>query len=454
MSVNVKVAPGDLPEFWNESVVFFANILSLFYGNTTETAVLKQEVGALETYGSRLLPLINIMFRGRDNLLILESPPDQDLIAYFKSDLKLSLPTFKIVKQDIYESFEGQSEALPSKAQFLIDELVEHPARLIDGYVVDASLLRIGSLTGKKILGTPTGSRNGNDKLVLHEFLQITGLKIYDSFFVQGCNGIADALKALKSKGYVYAVIKAPIGASGVGMCKVSVDEVAIQSVIPEYLLYEGQLLIQGWLDETVKGVTNIGSPSVQLFVDNECVTLYDLTDQILSAESIHEGNVAPPAFLMGESACRDEIFKQARVAGAWLHDQGYRGTGSIDFQVIRRDDGLEVRICEINARVTGATYPAILARTFNGRGAWLMRNIRFDPRHDTSNLLQTIDAAGLLYRPGMEQGILPFNFNPNPQGRSVKGQFLFLAPTVEQTLSLLKKMQELDSIEGVYDRD
>lgn len=454
MSVHVKVAPGELPQFWNASVVFFANILSLFYGNTTETAVLKQEVGALETYGSRLLPLINIMFRGSDNLLVLESPPDPGLISYFQSDLNLSLPEFMILKQDIYESFYQKESELSPVALSLLERLKNHSAKLIDGYVVDASLLNIGELAGKKILGTPLGSRNGNDKLVLHQYLQSTNLKIYDSHFVEGCDGIAGALEALKAKGYSYAVVKAPIGASGVGMCKISVDEVSVESVIPEYLLYEGQLLIQGWLDETVEGVENIGSPSVQLFVDDEQVTLYDLTDQILSTDSIHEGNVAPPAFLQDEPECRQEIFDQAKVAGAWLFEQGYRGTGSIDFQVIRRHGQPEVRICEINARVTGATYPAILARTFNGRGAWLMRNIRFDPKHDTSNLLQTIDEAGLLFRPGQDQGILPFNFNPNSQGHIVKGQFLFLAPSVDQTLSLLKKMQELDSIEGVYDRD
>jgi hypothetical protein len=32
--------PERLPAFWDQSVVFFANLLALFYGNEEETAVL------------------------------------------------------------------------------------------------------------------------------------------------------------------------------------------------------------------------------------------------------------------------------------------------------------------------------------------------------------------------------------------------------------------------------
>lgn len=454
MSEGVNQIPGQVPPFWDRSVAFFANILSLFYGNISETEVLKKEVGALETYGSRLIPLINLMFHGKKNVLCLEVPPDIQLIEYFTQDLHLTLPQVRVIPYHIYNAFSEKKDRYSGKAQELVDWLKPMDIDWLDGYIVDDALINLAQILGKKTVGTKKGCRNGNNKLLLHQFLKTTRLNVFDSYETDSVADIKQCMHDFKAKGYHHVVVKAPIGASGIGMHKLSLD-VSVEDIkIPEYLLFEGKVLVQGWLDESVKGVKYIGSPSIQLFVDENKVHLYDLTDQILSPDSIHEGNVAPPVFLTGGCDCRQELFDQAAVAGQWLYDQGYRGSGSIDFHVIINNNRTEVRICEINARVTGATYPAILARTFLPKGAWLMRNIRFDPTYGADNLLDILDRSGLLFRPGLSEGILPFNFNPNEAGKIIKGQFLFLGPQVNDVFSLLKRLQEIDTIKGVYDRD
>ncbi len=43
--VTCYATPEHLPAFWDQSVVFFANLLALFYGNEEETAALSQENG-------------------------------------------------------------------------------------------------------------------------------------------------------------------------------------------------------------------------------------------------------------------------------------------------------------------------------------------------------------------------------------------------------------------------
>ena len=72
------------------------------------------------------------------------------------------------------------------------------------------------------------------------------------------------------------------------------------------------------------------------------------------------------------------ELFRQGGIAGQWLHAQGYRGTASADFLVATMEDpgAFQAYVCEVNARLTGATYPSMLARHFLPRGAWLMRNL------------------------------------------------------------------------------
>lgn len=454
MAVKTRIITGQMPPLWDHSVIFFANILSLFYGNTKETEVLKKEVGALETYGSRLLPLIDLMYRRKQNLLILEVGPDPYLMEYFTAELKLTLPEVMLVPHAVYCELGRDFRQMSLPAQAVFAELRERSTPWIDGYVVDKTLVSLAKMLEKRTIGTRDGSRKGNDKLMLQRFLKSRGLNIFASQEAGNLEEIHAAMQSLHRQGYRDVVVKAPIGASGVGMIKFPADRICEAGDFPEYIFFEGNVLVQGWLDEHTEGVKVIGSPSVQMFINHEGVYLYDVTDQILSVDSVHEGNVAPPPFFTEGYDCREELLRQATITGEWLYDEGYRGPGSIDFHVIQRAGQLEVRVCEINARVTGATYPAILARTYLPGGAWMMRNIRFDPQHNTDNLLDEIDEAGLLFRPGQSEGILPFNFNPNSQGQIVKGQFLFLAPDMPTANDLIKRMQAVHNIKGVYDRD
>jgi hypothetical protein len=190
------------------------------------------------------------------------------------------------------------------------------------------------------------------------------------------------------------------------------------------------------------------------MFLDDESVSLFDWTEQILSDASVHEGNMSPPPYIQEHPALKDELFRQAAIAGEWLHNQGYRGTASTDFVVIEQDGRNQVIICEINARVTGATYPAVLARHFMPAGCWKMRNIQFRKSLDGDQLLSLIDNAQVLYRPGKDTGIIPFNLNTDDQGKVIKGQFLCLGDDHEQCSGVLAKAWTALPVEWGYDRD
>jgi hypothetical protein len=207
-------------------------------------------------------------------------------------------------------------------------------------------------------------------------------------------------------------------------------------------------------LDGQIADVVSVHSPSVQLFVRPEAVHLYDLTDQILSPDSVHEGNMSPPPWLARDPGTREEIMRQAECVGRWLHGQGYRGTASVDFHVALRRGGPEVRVCEVNARVTGATYPALLARQFQPEGAWLMRNLRFDPALGPGPLLKHLTRHRLLYHAGSSSGVLPINFNILPGTGVIKGQFLCLAPQLEETKALLQRAREALPVAETFARD
>ncbi len=454
MNPEIKTAIGRLPTFWNRNIIFFANLPGLFYGNEGEIKNLKKLVDGLESYGGRLAPIINLMFQGNDNVLILETKPDESLIHYFIDSLGLKLPSIEVLPYSVYHSFsELSSNRVAAPFYSLINHLSDHSAQTIDGFVTDKALSCVAKRLQKSTINTEVSSKAGNNKFLLHQFLLKNDLPLFDTCIAESVADVFDCLNNLHCLGYTEAVIKAQIGASGIGMLKL---DTSIKNArdIPEYLFYEGPALVQGWLDRKVKSVRFLGSPSIQIFLNNDTLFLYDLTEQILSPDSIHEGNFSPPEYITNNTSFFEQINELGKKAGMWLHDSGYRGTASIDFHIIERKGNVEVRICEINARVTGATYPAILARHFMPEMAWLMRNIKFFTSLTGLDLLDILKRNNKLYIPGNERGILPINFNFDENKDVNKGQFLFLGRDLQECTSLLSQMDLILPVAWGYDRD
>ncbi|RKX34826.1 MAG: hypothetical protein DRP71_05820 [Verrucomicrobia bacterium] len=443
---------GGLPVLWDRRVIFVANLLSLFFGNEKETGELMDQVGPLETYGGRLVPVLDLIFRGdEDNVVVLERRPDENLLGYFSRELGLRLPRIRLLSNQSYQNLRNDDPRKDPVIAKLVDGLVGHDDAWLDGFVTDVALERLGELLKLKTISSQRASHCGNNKYLLHQHLANNGLPVFDTWIAGGLSEVADCLHGLRSQGYDRAAIKAQIGASGIGIIRVDTGK---PGDIPPFLFFEGPCLVQGWLDASVSGVANVRSPSVQCFLGDGHISLYDLTEQILSPDSVHEGNISPPPWIETEPETVEELYRQAEVAGRWLYLQGYRGTASVDFHVVFREGRPEVRVCEINARVTGATYPSILARHFTPKGAWLMRNLRFEPKAVSSDLLERLDRANILYHPGMSTGILPINFNTDLEGQVCKGQFLCLGPDPETLWGLLTEARDLLAVRGEFDRD
>lgn len=459
MDTRISYAPGQLPLFWDRSVVFFANLLALFFGNKEAIQELATQVGQIETYGGRLCPLINLLFRGPDNLLVLEREPDARLLKYFIDDLGLTIPDCVILPHKQYlqlpERLMDANRCLFGKDSTarIWQQIAEHPADWIDGFVTDAILVATATAFGKQTLVSTEASRLGNNKLLVHRFLQQQGFPVFDTYLAEAQSDIVQAAAQLHAQGYRRIVVKSQIGASGIGMVTLDADRLDVHRVL-DHWFFEGPCLVQGWLDEQVSGLRRLGSPSMQMFLDETSVNLYDVTEQILSAESIHQGNIAPPPYWQAMQEVQSPLREQSEAVGRWLHQHGYRGTASADFLVVQRDQRLDVILCEVNARVTGATYPAVLARHFCPDGAWLMRNLVFEPPVASEDLLDILNRAGHLFLAGRARGVLPINFNPGPCGRIRKGQFLCLGSDQDECLADLNQSAQLLPVAWDYDRD
>jgi len=208
-----------------------------------------------------------------------------------------------------------------------------------------------------------------------------------------------------------------------------------------DYFFFEGACMVQGWLDGSNGQGKSVASPSVQAFLTDSTVHFYEVTGQILDEHSVWEGNMAPAPHEEDFPPERQELLRQSAVVAEWLHGLDYRGTASVDFVLNKTDAGLQPIVCEINARLTGATYPSVLSRHFQPEGAWLMDTMTFEPLPG-KELMQRLQQAGLLYRRGKNTGTMPINFNLNMQGRVGSGQLLCLDADLEHCLALLDKVR------------
>jgi hypothetical protein len=447
MSVRCLRMLGQIPPATARRVAFFANLQSIFFDDQEETAVLSAMVHGIHSYGGRLVPVLNLLYPGSGNLLVLERNPAPEILAWFREELGLDLPPITTLTHHDYQD--------PRSAEMTAvrSQLQAHPASWLDGYVTDQRLCAIAAATSKQTRSTPGASQRGNNKYRLHCFLEACGLPVFDSEVAESATEVDMALARLRERGYQQACVKAAIGASGIGLRKVSTDTPC--EPLADYFFAEDPCLVQGWLDESAAGVHRVESPSVQLWLDDDWLGMYDLTSQLLSADSVHEGNFAPPPWQAPQPELVNVLLEQAEVAGTWLHEQGYRGAASIDYHVAWNVAGeASVRICEINARVTGATYPSLLARKLAPHAAWRMQNLHFPEPLACQSLLDALHAAKAAFRPGGERGFVPINANLSEDGRVEKCQLLALAPESTGCLALLDRLEHILPVEFLHDRD
>jgi len=447
---------GYTPRLWrDQSAIFIANLLALFFGNEEQTRMLEHEISGADSYGARMLPIMGLLFDGGQNLLVLERAPDAALSDYFKNDIGLCLPEIALLPHSEYVTLTRalrDGGALPHED--MLRAWRDHPATALDGYVTDDMIVALAAKLGKRTLSTPEGSKAGNNKLLLHLHMEKEGLPVFETRLAESAADVPRCLHDLAKLGYEHAVVKSQIGASGIGLIKMSTSGEG--EPVPELFFHEGPCMVQGWMCKGLHGVRCIHSPSVQMFLDREAVYLYDLTEQILSDASVHQGNESPPTYLAEFPGLMEELFRQAGIAGLWLHEQGYRGTASVDFLVAALDEPGAHRAyaCEINARVTGATYPSVLARHFLPRGGWLMRNLKLIHPIPGGEILSLLKNHNHLFHPDRQSGILPINFNLTEDDLVGKGQFLCLGKTSADCHAMLRRAEEDLPIDWEYVRD
>src|SRR5436190_19885060 len=207
----IKIVAAELPPFWDRNVLFFCNLRSIFYENDAEAAELVRRITGSQSYGGRVVSILNLLFYRGPNKILLEAAPEPNLLDYLSDYLQLSLPTFEVLDHRCYQNLGAKLRDRRIPGDPVTEALKKHPAEWVDGYVTDAVLVRVSESLGKRTISTLEGSKNGNNKYLLHLHQVERALPVFDTFMARSPAEVPTCLARLRELGYKKAVVKAQI---------------------------------------------------------------------------------------------------------------------------------------------------------------------------------------------------------------------------------------------------
>ncbi len=158
-----------------------------------------------------------------------------------------------------------------------------------------------------------------------------------------------------------------------------------------------------------------VASPNIMMHIepDNGRLLCVSVTDQILSENLIHYGNVYPS----GAKTLKDMI-SSARKMSKWLQSEGYGGLVGFDFgEYPNLETGeLEHFLAEINPRVNAAVYPKSMMECLNRQQeqkGWPPIEALLSGKIKTSarSFAELEKSYGhLFFKPEIGKGLFPYN--------------------------------------------
>ncbi len=286
-------------------------------------------------YDQRILPILS------DTNFALSDPFYDDILHYFQ---RLGL------SENVHiHSFENNpsislTENILSNPSF-IEELKQRNYKTLINFSVDSRVEQLASAIGAECIVSSVVSNQANDKWLLKKFLSHADLPTIEGVYTSDANVIREYFE--RKEHYFF---KSPHGVSGYGFW--SNQKNSLEDILSQYNGIE--LIIERVIEKE-------SSPSIQFCIyENDGVKnaiIFGFTDQILEGWQHYLGNESPSIYFKENKEITRECLRQSEKIIEYIMSLGYVWFGGIDFMVSTEK---QVYASEVNARFTGATYPAI----------------------------------------------------------------------------------------------
>ena len=284
-------------------------------------------------YDQRILPIL------KNTTAIFSNPFEKSTHEYYHS-LWLSSNVEIIQIDNIPEK--SLTEMVLSNPN-LLDTLKRREFKTLINFTIDIRVENLAQSIWAKTLVNSKISEIANNKLKLKKFLQKVSLPVVEWIYTNN----ADTIRKYFSEQEHY-FFKDPLGVSGYGFWSNQ------KNSLEEILTWYGgkDIIIE-------KVIEKDSSPSIQFCIygkSEKKAVIFGFTDQILEWWQHYIWNQSPSQYLANKEITH-EFIRQSEIIIWYLIEVGYIWFGGIDFMVSKSK---EIFATEVNARFTGATYPAI----------------------------------------------------------------------------------------------
>lgn len=290
-------------------------------------------------YDQRVLPILK-------NTTVIFSKPFSEKTLHYYNSLGLS-NNIDILQVDNIPEITLTENILSDKD--LVGKIRNKWFKRLINFWINENVEKLAESIGAKTLVSSEISNLANNKLKLKQFLEKEWLPTVNGTYTSSPQIITEYFNQTE-----HFFFKDPLGVSGYGFWsnkKNTLEEILIQ--------YKGKELI---IEQVIE---KEDSPSIQFCIYGEQekkAVIFGFTDQILEWGQHYMGNTSPSKYHK-ENGITEEFISQSEAIIKYLIDIWYVWFGGIDFMI---STDKKVFATEVNARFTGATYPAISSFLLN----------------------------------------------------------------------------------------
>ncbi len=204
------------------------------------------------------------------------------------------------------------------------------------------------------------------------------------------------------------AIVRGSRGLSGSSTLVVKGEPEGVQESLRKIARTTGNniYLIETMIDITV-------SPNVLMYVEPDKIVCVGVTDQLLTDDLAHEGNLYPSS-----AKTVKDMAASARKISEWLQAEGYCGLAGFDFgEYVNPETGrCEYFLAEINPRMNAAAYPRALMEHLNRRqertgGPYIEAFLSANIMTKAKSFAELDKLCGnLFFMPETGEGVVPYN--------------------------------------------
>lgn len=321
----------------NEAINFFFNKDVLVLNDTRLLIIpsVLPHIPFVGSYDQRIMPILS------NTTFIASDPLYPEIFKYLRTTMGL-VNDVEILSIENNPNIPLTENILSNNS--LIQELKEKKFKKVINCFVDERVEELACAIGAVTDIDSSISRLANDKAKLKQFLEKNHLPTIQGTYAS----TPEVIKEYFDKEQEY-FFKSPQGVSGYGFWSNK------KNTLEEILQGSGQNEI---IIEQV--IVKESSPSIQFCIYGEKnerrACIFGFTDQILEGGQYYLGNQSPSRY-HGNTLIEKEIIRQSEAIIEYLREMEYVGFGWIDFIVTPEHN---IYATEVNARFTGATYPAV----------------------------------------------------------------------------------------------